>query len=115
MIRKNYIYLLETIQPVNLLHHLIDGDEPVLEMHEFEAIESKETITGKNEKLLDILFRKARKKFDLFLDKLRQSEQGHVVDTIQGEEFAWLLTLTITKRTRHGCLYIDACSVRGQM
>lgn len=85
IIRKNYRFLLEQLDPVN--SGLVDAlySRVVLSHREKEEIESQSTPTTKSEKLLSIICRKAHKKFDIFLDILDSTNQTHVAGKLRGQ------------------------------
>jgi hypothetical protein len=85
LIRQQYVYFLKKIEPElsGLLAELYANS--VLEQHEKEEIDSEATTTQKNEKLLSILCRKTYEKFEIFLQSLEKTGQGHLVAFIRGQ------------------------------
>jgi hypothetical protein len=68
----------------------------VLEQHEKEEIGSEATTTRKNETLLSILCRKTYEKFEIFLQSLEKTGQGHLVAVIRGQSFSCELFSILT-------------------
>jgi Caspase recruitment domain len=78
------VYLIDNIQPTisGLLAALVSMS--VLELREKEEISSQPNVMQQNEKLLSILCQKNYKKYEIFVQMLKETQQHHVAERMRG-------------------------------
>ena len=84
IIRDKYIFLLDNIDTKysTVIDELVSSR--VLDERERDEITCQSSQYGQNEKLLSVLSRKSAQQFQLFVEALKNSGQGHVADNIVG-------------------------------
>ena len=86
MVRKHYVFLLETMDVKNSgLVHLLYSKE-IVSVVEKDDIQAEPTSFLANERLLSVLSRKSPQQFQLFLDALDDSGQQHVRNVIDDRQ-----------------------------
>ncbi|KAK0065522.1 aurora kinase C [Biomphalaria pfeifferi] len=84
-LRDNSLYLVEQIEPLNLLDYLFEKD--VIDLNDQESIRSKVTRKERAQELLKFIFHSGPgQSFNLFLQALKQTGYTHVFEKLQDSE-----------------------------
>ena len=73
---RNHVFLLEEIEPGDVMNHLLQG--AIIDMDMADHIESEKTRKARVAAILKILPRRGPRAFDCFVKALKDSHQEHV-------------------------------------